>query len=84
MEKVFKTVKSKSEYEPRDSHIVLADGKQMLSAHEGIEPEDVSFGRDLHSPFECEKLIKLVIEKVKAGEEITFTSVEVTEEEHYL
>ena len=80
MEITFKTVKSDSKYEPRDSHVVLADGVEMMSAHEGMEPEDVSFGRDLQSPFQCEKLIRLVIEKVKAGEEVTFKDIEVAEE----
>ena len=77
----FKTIKSNSEYEPRDCHKVLADGVEMMSACEGMEPEDVTFYRDLHSPFECEKLIKLVIEKVKAGEEITFQNIEEAEED---
>jgi hypothetical protein len=80
MKITFKTVKGNSKYEPRDSHIVLADGKEMMSAHEGMEPEDVTFYRDLQSPFMCKKLIELVIEKVKSGEEIVFEDIEVKEE----
>ena len=74
MEIVFRTITRDNQYEPRDSHEILADGVKMMSAHEGLEPEDVLFCRDLHSPFECKKLIELVIEKTKAGEEITFKS----------
>lgn len=81
MKIIFKTVKGNSDYEARDSHIVLADGKEMMSAHEGMEPEDVTFYRDLQSPFQCKKLIELVIEKVKAGEEIVFEDIEVKDEE---
>lgn len=81
MKITFKVVKSESRYEPSDCHIILADGKEMMSASEGMEPEDVQFCRDLHSPFECKKLIELVIEKVKSGEEIVFENVEEVEKE---
>jgi hypothetical protein len=80
MKITFKIVKGNSDYKPRDSHIVLADGVKFMSAHEGMEPEDVTFYRDLQSPFECKKLIQAIIEKVKNGEEITFEDITVEEE----
>lgn len=39
------------EFEPYIAHIVLADGKEMFSGSNCIEPEDVQFHRNLHSPF---------------------------------
>ncbi len=78
MKITFKRVVGDSD-EPSESHYVLADGKTMISAHEGIEPEDVQFCRDLSSPFDCRNLIELVIEKVKAGEEIVFEDIETKE-----
>lgn len=75
MKITFKTVECGDSYDPREEHIVLADGEEMFSGSEGMEPEDVQFCRDLHSPFDCLKLIKLVIEKTKSGEEIIFEHI---------
>jgi hypothetical protein len=81
MKIIFKVIKREDDYETRDVHVVLADDVVMMRASEGIEPEDVTFYRELHSPFECKKLIELVIEKTKKGEEITFENIECKEED---
>lgn len=82
MKIVFKTTIYGDDYETREEHDVIADGKCILSQMEGGEPEDNYFGRDLFSPHSCKELIELVIAALKRGEEITFEDVEVDETEN--
>lgn len=76
MEIIFQITKKRNS--DLEKHSVIADGKIMMEVREGIEPEDVLFCRDLPSPFDCEELIKLVIDAVKKGEEVTIKCVEKT------
>ena len=62
-------------------HVVLVDDVIMMSQSEMMEREDVVFHRDLSSPFDCKRLIEVVIEKVKLGEEIEFEEIDIECEE---
>jgi len=68
---VFRTEIEDDEYDPRERHVVLVDGKEVMSQADWICPEDVKFYRDLSSPHDCEDLISQVINAVKEGEKIT-------------
>lgn len=71
MKIVFRTEIKGDDYEPRERHTVLVDGKKVMSQADWICPEDVNFYRDLSSPHDCEDLIVKVINAVKEGEKIT-------------
>ena len=75
----FKTIDYSSKYESREYHEVLLDGEYQFSGCEGIEPEDVMFCRDLPDPFDCDTLLKRVVEHVKGGGDVSFEYI--TEEE---
>lgn len=66
--------------EPAEMRTVYLDGKEMFYGQEGICPEDAYFYRDMPDPFDCESLIKKVIEATKNGEEITFEYTEINED----
>lgn len=77
----FKTITYDSVYDgPAETHAVLVDGKVWMEQYEGIEPEDVSFCRDLESPHSCERIIKAVISAMQDGDTIEIIHTEETEE----
>ena len=75
MEKVMKiefvNITTTSEYDDEcEKHEVRLNGKRMFSGSEGICPEDVYFYRCMPDPFDCETLLKEVIQAVKEGKEV--------------
>jgi hypothetical protein len=83
MKIIFRTTSpAENEYcEPREHHEVEVDGEVLMSQYEGIEPEDVCFGRDLSSPHECRSVIELVIKAMERGEEITLEDEDVIDDD---
>ncbi len=77
----FITIDRGNDYEPCDAHYIVVDNKVLMRASEGLEPEDASFGRDLHSPFECAALLKLVHTAGIAGQDLNIIYETMTEEE---
>ena len=61
---------------PYESHSILMDGREIITISEGMEPEDVRFGRDLESPHQIEGFLLALIEAAQSGNAITIEHTE--------
>lgn len=68
-----------SENDYSGSFTITVDGKEVIYARDGGEPEDNSLGRDLNFVFNIVGLMKRAYEAGKAGEE--FELIELVEED---
>jgi len=58
------------EWDTFEIHEVLLNGKVYLRQSENIEPEDVCFRKDLTSPHNFEKLIKVIAREIGRGKRL--------------